>query len=259
VRLLFRIWAFISYWLRAVDKHSLQSPFVYDLYTRVICPEKPSSTPELDDLRNQLLSDPTLLEIKDLGAGSCITNSPKRTVGHIVRHSMSSYKVSTLLARLISWNESKHILELGTSIGLNTLYMASYPAAKVVTFEGCPEVSSYATKLFSKQSGDNIRLIKGNIDQTLSSYLEQSPKPDLVYFDANHTEEATLRYFEAVLKRAHEHTVLVFDDIHWSPGMQRAWNNICKHPQVRLSMDLFHLGIVYINPELSRQHFVLWW
>jgi predicted O-methyltransferase YrrM len=259
VRLFFRIKAFLTYWLLAIDKHSLQSPFVYDLYTKVIRPDKKKPPHELEQLRHQLQKDTTPLVIKDLGAGSSVTKSKIRTVGHVVRHSLSSRKVSAFLAHLVAYMECKHILELGTSIGLNTLYLASYPAAKVTTFEGCPETAGYASKLFGTQSGQNIRLIKGNIDHSLPTFLEQSERPDLVYIDANHTEEATLRYFEWLLKRSHDKTILVFDDIHWSPAMQKAWNQIIAHPVVTISLDLYHIGIVFVNPEFAKKHFILWW
>ena len=51
-------------------------------------------------------------------------------------------------------------------------------------------------------------------------------------------------------------TMIIFDDIHWSAGMEEAWAFIVAHPAVTLSIDLFFIGIVWVNPSfLVKQHF----
>jgi predicted O-methyltransferase YrrM len=83
------------------------------------------------------------------------------------------------------------------------------------------------------------------------------PNPDLVFFDGNHKKEPTLSYFEQCLPHIHPGTIFLFDDIHWSAGMEEAWNIIRNHPKVRVSIDLYHLGIVFFREELSKEDFTI--
>ena len=81
---------------------------------------------------------------------------------------------------------------------------------------------------------------------------------DLVFFDGNHRYEPTIRYYRQLLPAVHEHTVLIFDDIHWSKEMEQAWDKIIKDPAVMLSIDLFFIGLVFFRKEQKvKQHFTI--
>jgi predicted O-methyltransferase YrrM len=103
----------------------------------------------------------------------------------------------------------------------------------------------------------NIEVITGPFDDTLAGALQQIGKVDLVFFDGNHRKEPTLHYFKACLQHADENTVFIFDDIHWSPDMQDAWEEIGRHESVTSTADLFFFGLVFFRKELSKQHFSL--
>ena len=251
--------SFIHCWLNAVDEHSLHGPFVYRLYTEVIKPDQETNNFEdLDRLRGELRQDHTLIELQDLGAGSTVTEKSVRTVNDIARHSLTPAKYSRLYFRLIRYFQLQNIVELGTSLGLNTLYLARNPQCQVATFEGCEETARYARQIFRSHSpASNVKLVVGDISLTLTGYLKELEKIDFVLFDANHLYEPTLRYFQYCKARAHHNSVFVFDDIHLSPSMEKAWQHIIKDPDVTLSLDLFRVGIAFFNNKLSKQHFVL--
>ena len=59
------------------------------------------------------------------------------------------------------------------------------------------------------------------------------------------------------LKYSHAQTLFIFDDINWSEEMKRVWTEIKAHPQVSISMDFFTLGLVSINPDFSKEDFVI--
>ena len=104
----------------------------------------------------------------------------------------------------------------------------------------------------------NIEIVEGNIDQTLAPTLAALGAPvDFVFFDGNHRYAPTLQYFELCLAHRTDESVFVFDDIHWSPGMERAWEVIKAHPDVRLTVDLFHIGLVFFRKNQPKQHFSL--
>ena len=80
----------------------------------------------------------------------------------------------------------------------------------------------------------------------------------MAYVDGNHRYEPTIRYFQLLLSHAHNDTILIFDDIHWSAEMEKAWKEIQQHPSVRCTVDLFYLGFVFLRDEFKvPQHFVV--
>lgn len=256
---LFQLNSFLTYWLDAVDDHSLHSPFLYDFYHQVL--KKKISHPDLDVLKQtkkELQRDHRIIHVADLGAGSTHLKSSERKVSDIANISTSSEKFSKLYRRLISHYHSDHIIELGTSIGINTMYLAtSHSSVKVATFEGSSEIATIAKQLFREHNITNIEVVEGNIDETLPAYLTHVEKIDFAFIDANHRLEPTLRYAESIIRRMHASSILVLDDIHYSPEMERAWHTIKNYQQAYTTIDLFRCGLVFFNPALNKQNVVL--
>lgn len=255
---IFQAGAWLRYWLDAVNEHSLQAPFVYELYQQVIKPCN-GDLAAAEALRQRLLTSDEQLEIRELGAGSCISNGNNRKISSIARHSLTPSNFSCLLYRLALYTKASNMLELGTSLGINTLYLASAaPNGNIHTIEGCPNTSRLAAKHFRDMAAGYINLHTGNIDNLLPDLLQQQlSSVDLAYLDANHTKEATLRYFEWLQPCLHHESVVVIDDIHWSEGMQEAWLNLCQHPSVSLSLDLYEAGLLFFRPGIQKQHYVV--
>ena len=250
---------YAKYRLKSGNEHNIHSPFVYELYNNVITDETPFYVyDDIESMRSKLLLTDLTIEIKDYGAGSKVNASNTRKVKDIAKNTLKSPKYGQLLFRLINRFKPNTVLEFGTSLGLSTMYLAaSNKKAKVVTVEGCPNTAKIAQVNFDKIGFSNIELINEKFDDFLPNYLSKTEKLDFVFFDGNHQKEATLNYFEQCVKKVHSETVFVFDDIHWSGGMTVAWEQIKKHHKVSTTIDLFMVGIVFFNPELSKEDFVL--
>lgn len=254
---LFQFKSFITYWLDAVNQHSLHSPFFFDFYSRILKGNSVvEKTEAIENIRAAFRKEKTTLTLQDFGAGSIHSKDASRTIAQIAASSLSQQKFSKLFVRIIQYFNCKHVVELGTSLGINTLYLASVPGVHVTTFEGDPHLVKHAEVLFESQAA-KITVIPGNIDKTLSDYLQRSPKVDLAFVDANHRYEPTLLYANELIKRMHDGSILILDDIHHSPEMQRAWDEIRQHQLVYASIDLFRCGILIFNPSLNKQHVVL--
>lgn len=254
----FQIKRFLRYWLHAVEEHSLHSPFFYDFYTKVV---KANTTDvsrfeKFEEYRRQLLKNNTPVARVDFGAGS-VSNNKKITVSSIARDSSSPKRYSDLYTRIIAYFKHTNVLELGTSLGINTLYLSSSPSAQVTSFEGDPALISFAEEAARSLGIHNIQYIEGNIDQTLEQHLLQSPRVDFAFLDANHQYNPTLRYSNILIKRTHPGSVVVLDDIHLSPAMEKAWNELRSHELVYASADLYRCGILFFDPSLNKQHVVL--
>jgi predicted O-methyltransferase YrrM len=256
-------WQYIRYFFRAGNAHGLHSPFVYQLFTEIIEPDKWYTDFDMvEDLRANLLNDTTKLEVTDFGAGSKGGNHKTKMISDITLRSTSQPYVSHLLFKLVDFFQPKTIIELGTSLGVNTMYLglAATRQAKIYSFEGCPQIAAQAHKFLanSPQTAQQVEIIVGNIDQTLPQKLQEITEPlNFVFFDANHRYQPTMNYFELCLAKANQDSVFIFDDIYWSSEMTKAWEEIKAHPQVRVSIDLFQLGIVFFRTQQEKQHFCL--
>lgn len=253
---LFQVKTYLQYWLDAVNEHSLHSPFLYDLYTKVINVE-PSPDLQIEKLRFDLLKTHREIDAEDIGVQSKHFTGASRKISEIAETSLSNVRFSSLYHRLTEYTEAKTIVELGTSFGLNTLYLAKKKNARVYTFEGSAPVAEIAEDTFRFSEVKNVELIKGNIKSTLYSTLSRLPKIDFAFIDANHQYEPTKKYFEELLMKVHHKSMMVIDDIHGSSGMDRAWKEICKHDLVHTTLDLYRCGILFFDPSLTKQHVVL--
>ncbi len=254
--------AYLRYLSRARDEHSLHSPFLFSLYTRIIRTDNrrdPTFTP-IRTLREALRKNREPVTITDFGAGSKVNTSRQRTIGDIARHSQKPARFGRLLFRLVRHVRASTIVDLGTSLGITTAYLAEAVCphgGRVLTFEGCPQTAAVARRNLEQLGVDNVTVVVGNIDETLAPQMNALGPIDFAFFDANHRYEPTIRYFEICLRNRHNDTVFVFDDIHWSDEMEQAWAHIRQHSAVSVTVDLFWIGLVFFRQEQPKQDFVL--
>ena len=210
-------------------------------------------------MRKQLLNDKTFLEVEDFGAGSAITKTNTRSIASIAKNAAKPEKFGQLLFRMIKYYQPGTIIELGTSLGITASYFSfAKPGAKLITMEGAKEIAEIAIQNFKTNGLNNIELVKGNFDETLSSVLNRFSAIDFVFIDGNHRQGPTERYFQQLLAKINNESILVFDDIHWSKEMEAAWENIKQYPAVTCSIDLFFIGMVFFRKEFKeKQHFAI--
>lgn len=210
---------------------------------------------KLENFRQQLLQSNTTVSITDFGAGSRKFKSNRRKVSDLAKHVGVSKKNAKLLYRLSKHLKPTNILELGTSLGLGTQALSlGNPKATITTIEGCPNISEFTNNNFKLQHLDNINLITGDFKDIIPSL--KGDTSDIIYFDGNHNKNATLQYFEMLLPKVHENSVLIFDDIYWSKGMTDAWKTIQQHPKVTVTIDTFQFGFVFFNKEEKQNHYL---
>lgn len=254
---LFQLKSFVNHWLDAVDEHSIHSPFFFDFYRKVI-KGKTEAAPfrEIEKTRDRLLENQSFISIKDLGAPSPHFKSEKRAIHQVAATSMNDERQCSLFYRLATYMESKRMVELGTSMGITSLYLSQVEGSKVFTFEGNKDLINIALTNFESLDQKNIELMEGDIDHTLSDFLQDPEKIDFALIDANHRYEPTLKYFNWLTMRMADRSVIVIDDIYYSEEMGRAWKELKKHDLVYGSIDLFRCGILFFDLALNKQHFI---
>ena len=236
--------------------HGTHSPFVFEFITKVLNDRTfYPAYDEIEKMRGQLMKNNTVVDIDDFGAGSAVSRNKHRTVGSITKTAVKSKKFGQLLYRLVKFYQPAIMLELGTSVGITTSYIAKgNPKGRVFTMEGAGGVLAVAKENF--RDLQNINPITGNFDHTLPLLLHELSSVDFAFIDGNHRLEPTVRYFEAILAKTNNFSFIVVDDINWSEEMWNAWKYCKEHPAVTLSIDLFFIGILVFRKEIrEKQHF----
>lgn len=216
----------------------------------------------IEQRRASLLANRDVVEVIDYGSCGCPSGMRvMRRISDVAKYQLECAQVQQVLFRLLAYmNEGEHrpleILELGTSLGITTTYLASVDSKnRVMSFEGSSSIASLARKQWQLLGLENIECVEGRIEDTL--YNNARARLDFVYVDANHTYEATMEYVHFLLDRMSPKGIVVVDDIHYSREMYRAWEELKKDKRVTSSMDLFHVGLLFVNPYYMKRHYTI--
>ncbi|PHS09014.1 MAG: methyltransferase [Kordia sp.] len=254
---MFQVIAYIKFLFHSTNEHGVHSPFVFDLITKCFYNKKQLSVyQKLDKYRTELLKNKKNIQVTDFGAGSRVFKNNTRSISAIAYTAGITKKRSQLLTRLSQYFDFNTVLEFGTSLGLASVAIAfGNPKTKITTLEGCPETSRIAQEQFKEHQLNNIT----SIITDFSAFLkEEKSNYDLVYFDGNHQKEATLEYFNSLIDNTNNYSMFIFDDIHWSKGMEEAWEEIKTHPKVTITIDTFFWGFVFFRTETKhKEHFTI--
>ena len=252
---MYQIIAYLKFLFSSTNQHGVHSPFIYNVVTKCLYDHTTDEAyKDIEAYRNNLHQSKETIEVLDLGQGSKTLNNQKRPISRMAKTSSSSTKNAKLLLRLVKYFNCRSILELGTSLGIATYSMAKgNSAARITTIEGCPNTSNFAKERFKELQITNSKFVIGDFASSIPNLTEATF--DFIFFDGHHNKSATIQYFEALLPKAHNDCVFVFDDIYWSRGMTEAWEYIKNHNAVTVTVDTFYLGIVFFRKEQEKEHF----
>jgi predicted O-methyltransferase YrrM len=154
---------------------------------------------------------------------------------------------------MVRWFEPGMIIELGTGLGISTLYLAAgSPVTPLHTVEGQPSRADFSAHLIKRCGFFSVKVHVGEIGEVLDRLPEAGEKRFLAFVDGNHQYGPTVTYLRKLIEMAGEETVVIMDDIYWSRGMHRAWREIISWQEVRASIDLFHVGILWLRKDLAK-------
>lgn len=249
---------YLHYYLKASNSkgHGVHSPFVFDFITKVLNDDtKYPCYLTVENKRNEFLGDKRVIEVEDYGAGSTKLKETRRKISAIAQTSVKKKKWGQLLFRIAQYYSINSVLELGTSLGITTSYLA-HGAERVFSIEGAPQVAKVASESFHQQKLENISLYTGSFETQLPVVFHELANVDMVFIDGHHLKIPTLAYFSQISRFVHNDSIIIFDDIHWSKEMEQAWEEVKSYDGVKLSIDLFFIGLVFFNSNFKeKQHF----
>lgn len=257
----FQIKAAIKYYFfsRHRKGHAIHSPFVFDLITKVFLdkndyPEYKIIEQQIKKLRKSKL----IVETPIYGAKHSDINKLVK-IKNIIKKSTIEPRYGRLLFRMVRYFKAQYLLELGSCLGIGSSYLAlANKKGKVWTIEASEKYIEIAKEITNTCNIDNIDIIRGTFEDKLNLVLNNMPSLDFVFIDGNHTFNATIKYFEQMLNKVNNQSVVVIDDIYWSKEMYQAWKEIQKNERVTITIDIHRMGFVFFKKEImAKQHFVI--
>lgn len=249
----------IKHYWQATFIDVLHSPFVFNFYNQCIKRQKLGSYNILtiENLRKSLFKNNTEIDYTDFGASNF---SRKTTIKKIAKTHLKPARIAQVLYFTVKHLKPKNSIELGTSLGITTAYIATAIEnnTNFLSIEGCKDIYKQASENLTKLNlQNNVKLLHGNFNNLFEPTLNNINTIDFLFIDGNHSYQATIAYFKMALNKINNQSVLIFDDIYWSKGMTKAWNEIKLHENVTVTIDLFFIGFVFFRKEQTKQNFKL--
>jgi len=239
--------------------HGIHSPFVYRLITETFRHEPDKEIiKRIRNIRRKLMTDVRTVSVIDLGSGSRKMKSNIRKVSEIARYAAVPEKYGLLLFNLSKEYGSPLIVELGTSLGISSMYLAAAsPEVPVYTIEGCGDLAELACQNIREAGIKNIRVMNGSFDEMIPLIKEMNVSPGLVFIDGDHKKDSVVRYFMDFAGISNSNTLIVIDDISISEEMAEAWELIKKHEKVTATIDLYRMGFVFFREGITLLHYMI--
>lgn len=247
----------LGYFFRSKHRKGfgVHSPFVFHLVTKVIEERLPYYRYELvEKVRDTLLRTNKHLMVETK------KGLKDRAISIEVKKTAKSPSYDQLLFRLVNHSKAKKILELKTSFGLSTMYMASPSSHSHVWTIEEGEKSIYARLSFGHAHFPNIFLEEGKCYDCLDRVLKRLSQVDFLFFNPDPKLYDATQMSEMYAKceqKLHAGSVVVVDAIHRSEAARTLWQQLKADEKVRVTIDVFSYGIIYYNEELQKEDYVL--
>ncbi len=224
----------------------IHSPFVYSLITKVLREKNLYyDYNKIEQLRDALLNDSFLLKDRD--------------TRRIVTKFKTSERHGRFLFRLVNFFHPETLLEIGTGLGVDTLYMASPHAdCRCVTLEEDQSLHLLSKMLFSRNCTSNIEAMKGSWEETVKQAITTIEKLDFVCLNAG--PQLPIREIYNICRtKMHDQSIFLIRNIRTSIVLFELWEELKKEKNVVTSVDMYSMGILFYNPSLTNQQYNLYY
>ncbi len=247
-------WKYLSYLFHAKHRKGfgIHSPFVFYLVTMVIEEKLPYYRfVQIENLRTLLTK--TKKKIKENRNGV----EKERRISEFVYESSFSPSYDQLLFRLVNFFKPKNVVEIGDSVGITTLYLATSDTRRpTYTIGESKDLADFAHTTFGKVGLQNIIQLAGSVEEKLPVVLSKEKNVDFVYFGRQASVEAMQKSLSLLSSCFTGKTVLLMSDI-WKDDRKKLWESVKKQGGGRVSIDMFHYGILIYNEDLQCENYNL--
>jgi predicted O-methyltransferase YrrM len=141
--------------------------------------------------------------------------------------------------------KAHYILELGSSIGISSCYLASAPAClRMVTIEGSSALAAEAEANLARITS-RAKVYNALFEDAIDSILDREFNNgiDMAFIDGPKSSAETLDCLERLIPLLHPGSLLVFDDIHWSAEMRTMWRTVRRRSGIGYALDVGRFGV----------------
>lgn len=212
----------LLYKIRHHKGHGIHSPFVFNFITKVI--EEKTPYHAYDDVR-------TYIE-------------------HFPEIAFRENKTHRLLFKIVNYFNLKTILELGAGNGICTLYLTVAASdTRCVSIELLPEKYANAQKMYSQWNRD-VLLSNDRFPAT-------NEKKDCIFINLRNYNAPHSQLIACLLSLVHPRSVIIVDGIRTNRKLQTLWKMLVHHNEVIVSLDLFHVGILFFDKKYFKRNYKL--
>ncbi|GHT41969.1 hypothetical protein FACS189437_09510 [Bacteroidia bacterium] len=217
----------------------VHSPFVYNLITKVI-EEKTSyyAFEEIENFRKKLL-----------------TGNDESSI--ITAKETQSANYGAFLFRMVNFFKCRNVIQIGGTTGVMGLYlaMASRTQTDCYLLEERPDLSQPVMEFALAHNLNKLHYITGNYQINLKVLHSMLPEADLIYINQFPESMKTEDLIHLCTPFIQKKSILILNNIVKNRAMRNFWQSIKNHPQSRVTMDLYALGIVFFEDKLPKRQY----
>ncbi len=248
--------SYIKYFLSSQTRYEIHSPFLYNLVTGPIndkndYPEyrlmKSINKDVYEDLfRSNDAKTKEFLELPSIGL--------RKQRKNIVKNN----KYHRLVFRLIRYFNPKTIIDLGSFTGLSAIHMSiASPESQIITFPCSQLTYNLLYDNISRIDFNNI-ILSEIFSASLSSQFEnKNQKIDLICINRFCEPGEILKIIEDSIPFLSNESFMIIRDLNNNDKNRSLWNHMKAHKKTTVTVDLFNLGIIFFNKELSKENFII--
>jgi len=169
---------------------------------------------------------------------------------HLSNHNIHPKKISEthyLSFRLVNFFHPKHILEIGSGKGINTLFLTA-PSNEITctSVENSPQKIAVAQKLLSHKKDQTV------IKNTLPTGIF-----DAIFYNLDYELPKNTNVTETLIEHSHDRTFWMMTNIDRNSTTKAIWEKIKADERTRLTFDKKHLGIVIFNSDYYKLNYLI--
>ena len=219
--------------------HGVHSPFVYNLITKVIEERIPFyAFEEIEKFRETLLKGNNNLAI-------------------ITAEETQSSNYGAFLFRMVNFFKCRSVVQIGCSTGVMSIYLASASRTRTECYalENRFDLLQQAKSFAVAHHLHKLYFVEGDYEKSLQSVANRLTKTDLLFINQL-PDSMDVEYIIQLCKPLiSQSSILIINDIAKNKKIKKAWKKIKEDPQVKVSMDLYALGILFFNEKLPKRHY----
>ena len=143
----------------------------------------------------------------------------------------SAPAIGNLFTYLVQEKKPEIIVEFGTAFGVSGMYFLAglniNNGGLLLTFDPNKVWAELAEENLL-QISDRFKLTVGTFEDNIDKVLSTNQYIDLAFIDAIHTKEFVVPQLEIVISKANSGALIILDDINFSVGMKKCWDEVAN-------------------------------